>query len=137
MFIYIYIYIYIYKLIMLAYKWFSIISEFLKFLCVSPTSFSCGVNLTFIVCLRGGGLLSFHANFYCRGGGVNVRVGLCPTLAFQGGGQGGPFSNLPVSFLPALFSFLPPLVFFLPPLLRFKVWTFTFRSTKLGPAKIC
>ena len=115
----------------------SIISE--VSLCFSYFFFHVGSIWHLLVYLRGGGrgLLSFHANFYSGGGGKCPWGGLCPTLAFQGGGvdSGGSFLPSPTlfSFLPPLFSLLLPLVSFLPPLLRVKVWTFTFRRTKLVP----
>ena len=97
---------------------------FLKFLCVSPTSFSYfflmwGQFDVYWYILEAGGFCPFMPIFIVVGRGVaNVRWG--PTLAFQGrGGQGSPFSLLPplFSFFTPLFSLLPPLVSFLPPLL--------------------
>ena len=120
---------FLYKHILLAYKWFSIIPE--VSLCFSYCFFMWDQFDIYWYILEAGGFCAFMPIFIVGG------RGLCPTLALQRGGQGGPFSLLPFSFLPPLFSLLPPLVFFLPPLLRFKVWTFTFRSTKLVPAKIC
>ena len=88
-----------------------------------------------LVQLRGGGLLSFHANFYGGGGGKCAGGGLCPTFAFQGGWTGGPFSLLPplFSFLTSIFSLLPNFVSFLPPLLfSFLPATFSFLPPPLS-----
>ena len=50
--------------------------SFQKFFCISPTSFTCEINLTFVGRHMStslvGLLLSFHANFY---GGANVGGG--------------------------------------------------------------
>ena len=99
---------------------------FLKFLCVSPTSFSYFFLLwgqfdVYWYILEAGGFCPFMLIFIVvGGGGANVRWG--PTLAFQGrGGQGGPFSLLPplFSFFTPLFSLLPPPLSFLPSILSF------------------
>ena len=97
---------------------------FLKFLCVSPTSFSYFFLLwsqfdVYWYILEAGVFCPFMLIFIVVGGGGKCPVGSYTRIPGAGGGQGGPFSLLPplFSFFTPLFSLFPPLVFFLPPLL--------------------
>ena len=123
----------LYKHILLAYKWFSIISE--VSLCFSCFFFMWGQFDIYWYILEAGGFCAFMPIFIVGGGGQMSGGGAYVLHSHSRGVDRGVLS--PFSFLPPFFSLLPPLVFFLPPLLRFKVWTFTFRSTKLVPAKTC
>ena len=111
---------------------------FLKFLCVSPTSFSYfflmwGQFDVYWYISEARGFCPFMPVFIVGEG--QMSGGVLHSHSVGGGGQGGPFSLLPplFSFFTAPFSLLPPLVSFLPPLLfSFLPATFSFLPPPLS-----